>query len=184
MKQKDRSGSVTHKQTNSRPNFQTWLIRTKPEWTWNAAHQKAICRALTDAWGTSKRLMVFMPPRHGKSEMVTVRYAAWRLEQRPSMRILICCHTQRLANLFSRKIRRIVSERVKLGRERSAVNEWETPEGGGVTAIGVGGGLAGIGADLVIVDDPIRNRSDAESQYIRQSAAMCIRGSNPGRCQF
>jgi predicted phage terminase large subunit-like protein len=112
--------------------------------------------------------MIFMPPRHGKSETVTVHYAAWRLERDPMLNIIIGSYNQKLANRFSRKVRAIAKEhKVALSKERSSVEEWETREGGGVRAVGVGAGITGFGADLVIVDDPIRSRADAESETFR-----------------
>ncbi|MBK8305444.1 MAG: hypothetical protein IPK98_19520 [Chloracidobacterium sp.] len=119
--------------------------------------------------------MIFMPPRHGKSEMVTVRYAAWRLAIEPRMRIIIGCHNQRLANRFSRAIRRIDQGAASVSGKKSETtallnraDEWETPEGGGVKAVGVGSGVTGFGADLIIIDDPVRSRAHAESTNNRE----------------
>ena len=60
--------------------------------------------------GEVKRLMIFMPPRHGKSELVTVRYAAKRLADDPTMNVIIGSYNQRLANRFSRKVRRVLAD--------------------------------------------------------------------------
>jgi NAD(P)-dependent dehydrogenase (short-subunit alcohol dehydrogenase family) len=84
--------------------------------------------------GTCKRLMLFVPPRHGKSEMVTVRYPVWRIERDPAYRVIVAAHTQRLVNKFSRKSRRIAGERLALSGDKKAVEEWETTAGGGVRA--------------------------------------------------
>ena len=65
--------------------------------------------------------MIFMPPRHAKSETVTIRYLAWRLELDPKMNIILGSYNQKLANRFSRRIRRIVEERVPLAKDRKAV---------------------------------------------------------------
>lgn len=114
-----------------------------------------------------------MPPRHGKSEMVTFRYTAWRLSQDPSLNVIIGSYNQRLANKASRRILRISSDcravekppkGVTLAR---SVAEWETGGGGTVRAVGVGAGIAGFGAGLVVIDDPVRNRADAESTTYR-----------------
>ena len=126
----------------------------------------------------------FLPPRHGKSELVTVRYAAWRLERDPGTRIIIGSYNQKLANRFSRKIRETVKsriaamkqtgtggkkgERLVLSRQKAAADEWETTAGGGVKAVGVGAGVTGFGADLVIIDDPIKSRAEAESKNNRE----------------
>jgi predicted phage terminase large subunit-like protein len=111
-----------------------------------------------------------MPPRHGKSETVTVRYSAWRLERDPKMNIILGSYNQKLANRFSRRIRRIVEERLPLSKDRKAVDEWETRAGGGVRAVGVGAGVTGFGADLVMIDDPVKSRAEAESRTRRDNA--------------
>ncbi len=113
--------------------------------------------------------MIFMPPRHGKSETVTIRYSAWRLENDPKLNIIVGSYNQKLANRFSRRIRRIAEERIVLSKDRKAVDEWETKEGGGVRAVGVGAGVTGFGADLVMIDDPVKGRSHAESKTIRDN---------------
>lgn len=112
--------------------------------------------------------MIFVPPRHGKSEMTTVRYPIWRLEQDPSLRIIVGAYNQILANKFSRKSRRIAKSRLKLSRERTAVEDWETEEGGGLRAVGVGSGVTGQGGDVILIDDPVKNRKEAESPAYRE----------------
>ncbi len=113
--------------------------------------------------------MLYMPPRHGKSELVTVRYATWSLERHPEVRIIIGGYNQFIANIFSRKIKRIAHARIEMGKDRVAVEEWQTAAGGGVRAVGVGGGVTGQGGDLIIIDDPIKSRAEAESEAYRDS---------------
>ncbi len=197
-----------------RNRYERWLADNFPEWNWSWPYQRLIYRHLDRVTsGKCRRLMIFMPPRHGKSETVTVRYTAWRLLQTPAMNTIIASYNQRLADKFSRKIRRIYlsggaaengsegveedgSEGVEengSGGDRVAgfvsssppllpspspplrhsprllktAAEWETPGGGIVRSVGVGGGIAGFGADLVVIDDPIRSRADAESEANR-----------------
>lgn len=111
--------------------------------------------------------MIFMPPRHGKSEMTTVRYAVWRLERDPELKVIIGAYSQTLANTFSRKARRIASQRLTLTSER--MDSWETNQGGGVRAVGVGAGITGQGGDLIIIDDPVKNRKEANSETYRET---------------
>ena len=90
--------------------FQEWLKSVSPDMTWDWKHQQYIYKHLqrvTD--GECKRLMIFLPPRHGKSELVTVRYAGWRLQD-PKMRVILASYNQRLADKFSRSVRKILSE--------------------------------------------------------------------------
>ncbi len=140
-------------------------------WTWNWPHQRLLYEKLhLVTTGKCRRLMIFMPPRHAKSETVTIRYLAWRLELDPKMNIILGSYNQKLANRFSRRIRRIVEERVPLAKDRKAVDEWETQAGGGVRAVGVGAGITGFGGSLIVIDDPVKNRADAESATRRDNA--------------
>lgn len=144
--------------------FSEWLEVVTPQWNWNWLHliktREAIDRVSN---GTCKRLMIFEPPRHGKSEQNTVRYPVWRLEHEPGMRIIVGAYNQTLANKFSRKARRIAAQRIPLSVDRAAVEEWETLGGGGFRAIGVGGGITGQGGNLILIDDPVKSREEAES---------------------
>ena len=151
--------------------FQKWLRKTMPVWTWNWPHQRFLYDKLHRVTtGKCKRLMIFMPPRHAKSETVTTRYTAWRLERDTTLNIILGSYNQKLANRFSRRIRRIVEERVALSKDRKAADEWETSDGGGVRAVGVGAGVTGFGGSLVIIDDPVKNRAEAESRVCRDNA--------------
>ncbi|MBK8465365.1 MAG: hypothetical protein IPL32_05995 [Chloracidobacterium sp.] len=215
---------VVNKEASSLPDFEEfkdWLKRTWPKMTWEWKHQVYIYKHLkriTD--GDSKRLMIFMPPRHGKSELVTVRYPAYMLKKDPKMKIIIGSYNQGLANRFSRMIRnalledRAVSEppaaaggltsdptqvRKRLPanastrcsfspnaqlqppaaaggsdwfvhtRAKNSEAEWETSEGGGVRAVGRGAGVTGYGAQLIIIDDPVKSRAEAESETFREN---------------
>jgi len=113
--------------------------------------------------------MIFVPPRHGKSEMVTVRYPIFRLERDPTLRVIITAYNQTLSDKFSRKARKIAQTRgrIMISQERKAVNDWETVQGGGLRSAGVGGGITGLGANLIIIDDPVKSREEASSLTIR-----------------
>ena len=150
--------------------FQAWLPVVSPTYTWDWKHQLYLYAQLNRiTTGEINRLQIAMPPRHTKSETVTVRYAAWRLEQDPSLRIVIGAYNQKLANKFSRKIRRILTGRIEFSTDCKAVEEWETSAGGGIRAIGVGSGITGYGADLIIIDDPVKSRKQAESETYRDN---------------
>ncbi len=91
--------------------FETWLKRVSPGMTWDWEHQKLLYEYLEAVTrGECPRLMIFMPPRHGKSETVTVRYTAWRMQQDPTLNVILGSYNQRLANRFSRKVRRVMAE--------------------------------------------------------------------------
>ena len=186
----------------ARDAFPRWLRATFPEWKWGWKYQRYLYERLAKVTsGRCTRLMIFMPPRHGKSEMVTFRYTAWRLLQDPSLNVIIGSYNQRLANKASRRIQRIFEMpsadcgrrneeagnntvcdklqsdvarknphstlRIPHLRLTRSVSEWETGGGGTVRAVGVGAGIAGFGAAFVVIDDPVRNRADAESEAYR-----------------
>jgi predicted phage terminase large subunit-like protein len=150
--------------------YQAWLKQVTPNWVWNWDYQLLIQQHLNKITaGEMEKLMLFIPPRHGKSELVTVRYPVYRLEKNPGMRAIIGAYNQTLAEKFSRKSRRIASTRVALSNERSAVHDWETTAGGGMRAVGVGGGITGQGGDLIVIDDPVKNRKEAQSRVYRDA---------------
>ena len=150
--------------------FRQWLPVVSPTLTWDWKHQLHLYAQLDRVTNCEiDRMQIAMPPRHCKSETVTVRYAAWRLERNPSLRIVIGAYNQKLANKFSKKIRRLLKGRIEFSTDTNAVEEWETSSGGGVRAIGVGGGITGYGADLIIIDDPVKSRKQAESETYRDN---------------
>lgn len=152
------------------PAYGEWLPLASPSFCWSYAWLRYVQGFYDQVTaGNIRKLMVFAPPQHGKSEGGTVRYPVYRLEREPQTRVIIAAHSQRLANKFSRKSRKIAAERIKLSRERKAANEWETAAGGSLVAVGVGGSIAGNPADLCFIDDPVRNRKAANSEATRET---------------
>lgn len=150
------------------PALDDWLPLVTPQYTWTWPHLRLVIETLNRVTaGELRRVIIEMPPRHGKSELVTVRYPAYRLELDPTQRVMVGAYSQILANKFSRLTRRIVAARLALSEERAAAEEWELPEGGGLRAAGVGGGITGQGAHLVLIDDPVKSREEAESPAYR-----------------
>ena len=151
------------------PPFLEWLQKVSPTWVWTWAYLIFIqiqLQRITDR--EIDRLMLFIPPRHGKSEQCTVRYPIWRICRKPETRVIVGAYSADLAFKFSRKMRRIAkAEKVRLAPDQQAVNDWATEEGGGVRVAGVGGGVTGMGADLIIIDDPVKSRAEANSPAYR-----------------
>jgi len=140
-----------------------------PQWVWDWPHQQLLYSYLDRySKGEIKRLIINMPPRHGKTETITVRFPAWLLENDPAQRVILGAYSQTFVNKFSRKTRRIVDQRIGLSKERAAANEWETLQDGGMKAVGVGAGITGHGGDHIIVDDPVKNREEANSKVYRE----------------
>jgi predicted phage terminase large subunit-like protein len=148
--------------------FDEWLGEVSPSWTWDWPHLEYMRGQLGRITsGEIDRLWMSCPPRHGKTEHNTVRYAAWRIECDPTLRVIVWAYSQALAEKFSRKIRRIVGERLPLSTDRNSAGEWETAAGGGVRAAGIGVGITGMGANLILIDDPVKSRLEANSETYR-----------------
>ena len=124
--------------------------------------------------GEVKRLMIFVPPRHGKSEISSIKFPAWYLGRHPEKEVITSSYSADLAQDFGYKTRNLVNSpeysqvfRTKLRDDSKSKAKWLTGEGGGYTATGVGGAITGRGADLAVIDDPFKNREEAESKTIR-----------------
>lgn len=109
------------------------------------------------------------PPRHGKTSLVTIPLPAYWLRHNPKHEVIVAMHSQRIANKISRKTRRIVRQDQGVSEEAANVMEWETAAGGRYRSIGVGGFVAGTGGHLLLADDLVPNRKQAESQLSRDS---------------
>ena len=141
-------------------------------------HHRLLCEKMEAVErGEIKRLMVFMPPRHGKSEIVSRRFPAWYLGRNPNKQIISASYGQDLANDFGRDVRNIVADPayhalfpdVSVAADSSARNRWHTNKGGSFVAAGVGSAITGRGADVLNVDDAVKDREAADSQTVRDS---------------
>lgn len=150
--------------------FEGWLPQVTPEYTWDWAHLAYIQSYLAKVTsGEIRKLMIFCPPRHGKSECTTIRYPVYRMERDPSTRVIIGCYNTDLANKFSRDSRRIARARGLCGPGlKNTEAEWEIAGLGGLRTAAVGAAPTGRGADLIVIDDPVRSREDAESENYRE----------------
>lgn len=167
------------------PDFGAWMATARPEYRWDAPHFVAMQRTLDRVTtGVSRRVYFQVPIRHGKTEHNTISYAVYRLERNPSDRILVGSYNDRRAQKFSREIRRMAEARgIPLSKDRNAAGEWETEAGGGVQAVGAGAGVAGVNADVIIIDDPIGSRDDAESLAKRDQVWDWLTNDILARCE-
>nr|WP_231609663.1 phage terminase large subunit [Pseudoalteromonas sp. SWYJZ19] len=117
-----------------------------------------------------------MPPRHGKSEIGSKTFPSWYLGRNPTHEVIICSYAGDLAEDFSRKCRDLLDSdkfkaafKTRLSADSKSVKKWATTDGGSFTAAGVGGPITGRGAHLGIIDDPVKNREEAESDKTRQN---------------
>jgi predicted phage terminase large subunit-like protein len=140
-----------------------------PDWTFDAPHIRLIAEKL-DAMkrGEIDRLAIFLPPRHSKSESVTVRFPLYLLEADPTERCLITGYNETIARRFNRKARNIAQTRGLVSNLKAGADEWETPQGGGIVARGVGTPPTGYGFGWIFIDDPIKKREEAESEVYRE----------------
>lgn len=120
------------------------------------------------------RLIVVMPPQEGKSTRVTKDLVLWVLKHRPWTRCVTGSYGQSLANRNGRAIRNTILThpelRMRIAPDNGSASEWQLDgHDGGVVSVGVGAGLTGRPADLMIIDDPIKDRKEADSEVYRQS---------------
>lgn len=127
--------------------------------------------------GEIDRLMIFMPPRHGKSELASKRFPAWCLGRNPMRQIIAASYNSDLANDFGRNVRNIVAEPefgqvftgVALATDSAAANRMNTNHGGAYVAAGVGTAVTGRGAHIALIDDPFKDREEADSERRRET---------------
>jgi predicted phage terminase large subunit-like protein len=132
-------------------------------------------------------LAVYMPPQEGKSQRVSRRFSEWLLDHDPALRIAIVSYGEELAVRWGRTIRTDATQHpclaenrgqchdgcgglhISIRQDSSAAGRWQTPEGGGIYCVGIGGPLTGQPVDVLIIDDPVKDRAAAESETIRNS---------------
>ncbi len=159
---------------NNRDTYQTQFIDfVKHVWPAfiEGKHHKIYAEKLQNvADGKSNRLIVNMPPRHTKSEFASYLFPSWLMGRKPTSKIIQATHTSELAVGFGRKVKNLIDSPefadifpgVSLASDAKASGRWSTNKGGEYYAVGVGGALAGRGADLLIIDDPV-SEQDAMS---------------------
>jgi hypothetical protein len=118
--------------------------------------------------GSFDRLSVAMPPRHGKSVLCSTYFVAWWLLRRPTDRVLLVSYEADFAASWGRKVRDLIVEHgesfgVAVRDDSAAAHRWDLVQGGGMTTAGIGGPITGKGADLVVIDDAVKNFEEAIS---------------------
>lgn len=143
-------------------NFLDFVKHVYPDYKVGPHHEK-LARIFEEiAAGKKKRVVVNIAPRHGKSELISYLAPAWFLGKYPQKKVIMASHTADLAVNFGRRVRNLVSSdaykdifpAVELQADSKSASRWGTNFNGEYFAIGVGGALAGRGADLFIIDDP------------------------------
>lgn len=158
-------------------------------WYQPAAHHHLVARYLqqvadfieSDGKAGIGRLMIFEPPRHGKTEQAAQKFPGWLMGRNPDLRVILTAYGASLAQKSSRAIRTDVTSAafravfgdrsavdapVQMADDSRSVAAWDfaAPHRGGLVAAGIGGGITGQGANLGIIDDPYKDRDEAESE--------------------
>ena len=153
----------------SSTSYLDWYCGTIPK-SWTIPDHVRLIAEHLDAIdrGEIDRLAISMPPRHGKSETITVRYPVKCFEDRPIDNVLVTGYNQRFAQKFGRRSRNIAAERGMVADDKSASDEWVSKSGAIYMARGVGSPPTGTGFSRIIIDDPIKRREEAASELYRE----------------
>lgn len=163
----------------AREHFIDYCIAIDKNWQTNW-HHEIIAKELEAAengTATWKILIIQIPPRHGKSTEATIYFPTWYLGRNPEREIITVSYSEDLAVKFGGRARDIIGKssykrifgNVRLRQDEKAKARWTTNSGGGYISVGIGGALTGHGADLLIIDDPLKNRKEADSGIIREN---------------
>ena len=135
--------------------------------------ESALTQALTEsvdpeALNTSLSCVAYStPPQEGKTTWI-VHFIAWQLVRNPWLRVVYATYSQSRANAVSRQVRSLVQRWTPLQPGSSNVQLWETLEGGGLLAAGRGSAMTGFRSDFTVIDDPIKDMQEAQSETIRE----------------
>jgi len=137
----------------------------------------AIDEALVDlasAPGATGRQMIFVPPQEGKSTRTSCWFPLWMLAQDPTLRIAIVSYSAEKAERWGKWIHRMIEQHPEFGIQlqygSKSMSNFETTAGGRVLSVGVQGGITGEPVDLLVIDDPLHGRAEAESPTYRKRA--------------
>ena len=176
----------------ARAGFAPFVLFTTPNYKMGWVHRE-ICETLEQFLqdvrdGKSPRLMISMPPRSGKSELVSRKFPAYAFGVDPDLQIIATSYGADMAQRFNRDVQRVIDNdlyhAVFPETSLNKANVRSTSKGaytrtsdlfeivghtGSYRSCGVGGGITGMGADILIIDDPVKDRKSANSATVRQS---------------
>ena len=154
--------SVRNKNKAAYDDLIEFCKRMQPDYKVGRHHRILADQLMALEDGSKDRVCVNIPPRHGKSQLVSIFYPAWFLGRNPGKKVMMVSHTTDLAVDFGRKVRNLIASEsyveifpeVALAVDSKSAGRWNTNFGGEYFACGIGSALAGRGADLLLVDDP------------------------------
>jgi len=159
-------------------NFAAYIKYMMPEYQM-APHLTKLIKLLEKVErGEIKRLMVFMPPRHGKSQTVSRLFPSWFMGKHPDREVIFATYAQDFADDFGRQVRGFIGSEpyqhvfpdVQLSMDSRARARFNLDNNSGsYFAVGRGGPITGRGGHLIVIDDPIKNREEAQSDLIREN---------------
>lgn len=146
-------------------------------------HLKLLSEWIVEAVaGRRKRVIVNMPPRHGKSVMISKWTPVWFLDNWPHLNVINCGYGNEFSKEWGRATRDLVAQyqerlRFSLAQDSTAADRWNTTQGGGMKTAGIGGGITGRGAHLMVIDDPVKDDKEANSLHYREHLYKWWRGT-------
>lgn len=171
--QSEGSGGEVDPLTERRSSFLGFATSMDPSYT-TPKHIRAIADHLDAVErGEIKRLIVTLPPQHGKSRAISQLFPSYCLGRQPQRRIALSSYGAMLAKRNSRAARELLLDErwpwpnTQLNYQTRSVEHWQTLDGGYVHAVGIGGPLSGFSADILICDDPFKDRIEADSSSLR-----------------
>lgn len=188
-KEEDKAKQELFRRELAKRHLLAFIKRYEPNylagWVHKMLAEELMAFAEAVARGEAPRLMITMPPRHGKSMMASQYFPAWALGRWPHFEFINTSYAQSLQMDFSRKIQELVKSHdyhllfgnLGVTKKNEAIERWSLYDfdkdertGGGILAAGVGGPITGRGAHVLLIDDPVKNREEAESETVREAA--------------
>jgi len=154
-----------------------YAIAQRPQFVRAPHHEVIISKLEAVERGEIQRLMIFLPPRHGKSFITSSIFPAWFLGRHPQHHVIFATYGQELSDDFGKDVRNFIADPLhqaifpncKLSEDSTAAHRFNTAAGGAYFAVGRGGPITGRGADLLLIDDPLKDLEEANSETIRRA---------------
>ncbi len=161
----------------AREDLACYAMALSPRFELAAHHRLIVDKLEAVERGEIRRLMIFMPPRHGKSLLGTQIFPAWFLGRHPDRSIITASYGQELADDFGRQVRNMLNDPVhraifpecRLADDATSMRRFSTTAGGSYYAVGRGGSITGRGTHLLLIDDPLKDAEEARSEVTRRA---------------
>jgi predicted phage terminase large subunit-like protein len=161
----------------AREDLACYALAVYPNFELAAHHRLMVDNLEAVERGDISGSIICMPPRHGKSVLGTQIFPAWSLGRHPDRSIISASYGQELADDFGRTVRNMVSDpfhaaifpEFRLAQDATSMRRFSTTAGGSYYAVGRGGAITGRGADLLLIDDPLKDAEEARSELTRRA---------------